>query len=283
MSPKREPDRTTGLALFGEELRAQRELAGLSRDELAVKLSYSASLVSMVETGHRAPSRDFAARCDEAFGCPGTFARLQARLRDVPFPQAFRPFAEHEAAAVALRWYEHALVPGLLQTEAMARAVLSTRPNTSDEDIEELVAARMARQEILDREDPPLLYVLIDEGVLHRPVAEPGVMRDQLFHLAEMSRRPNITIQVVPYTAGGHSGLLGAFIIAEMGDAPGIVFLEDSCGGRVAEDTATVSQAMRNFDALRSEALPHGASRDMIESLAREDGHEQRQLAQEQL
>jgi Domain of unknown function (DUF5753) len=128
----------------------------------------------------------------------------------------------------------------------------------------------MERQEILAREDPPLLYVLLDEGALRRPVAPNDVMRGQMEHLLEMSRRPNITIQVVPYAAGGHSGLLGAFIIAEMGDSPGIVFLEDACDGRVTEDPAMLAQAMRNFDALRSEALTRGISRDLIEKEAKE-------------
>ena len=93
-------------------------------------------------------------------------------------------------------------------------------------------------------------------------------MRAQFRHLAEMSRRPHITVQVVPYAAGGHSGLLGAFIVAEMGDLPAIVFLEDACGGRVTEDAAMMAHAMRNFDALRPEALQRGVSRDLIEKAA---------------
>jgi transcriptional regulator with XRE-family HTH domain len=256
--------------MFAAEMRAHRAHAGLSRDDLAARLHFSPSLVAMVEAGHRAPSRDFALRLDEAFSLPGTFARLYERLRDVPFPQAFRPFTGYEATATALRWYEHSLIPGLLQTEPYARAVLSTRPNTSQDEIDELVVARMERQDTLDRDGPPLLYALLDEGALHRPVAGPDVMRGQMEHLLEMSLRPNVTIQVVPYAAGGHSGLLGAFIIAEMGDSPGIVFLEDACDGRVAEDSAMVAQTMRNFDALRSEALTHGMSRDLIEKVAKE-------------
>ena len=106
----------------------------------------------------------------------------------------------------ALRWYEHALVPGLLQTEKYARAVLSTRPKSTEDEIDELLAARMTRREILSRDDPPLLYVLLNEEVLHRPVVSDDVMRAQSLHLAEMSRRPNITVQVVPYTAGGMAG-----------------------------------------------------------------------------
>jgi transcriptional regulator with XRE-family HTH domain len=266
MSPKLDPPRA--LMDFAEELKAHRAKAAMSRDELAAKVNYSASLIAMIESGKRSPSRKLADLLDVVFDEPGTFARAEKRLRDVPFPASFRPFTVYEAEATALRWYEHALVPGLLQTEKYARAVLSTRPNTTEDEIEELLAARMTRQEILSRDDPPLLYVLLDEEVLHRPAAPDDVMRAQFLHLAEMSRRPNITVQVVPYTAGGHSGLLGAFIIAEMGDSAGIVFLADACGGRVTEDAAMVSQAMRNFDALRSEALQRGVSRDLVEKAA---------------
>jgi len=154
MGARRDPDQS-GLAVFAAELRAQREQAGLGREELAGRLNYSASLISMIESGHRSPSRDFAGRCDEAFGTPGTFARLEQRLRDVPFSSGFRPFQPYEAQAVALRLFEHSLIPGLLQTEAYARAVLETHPNTSQDVIEERVAARMTRQQILDRTGSP--------------------------------------------------------------------------------------------------------------------------------
>ena len=91
----------------------------------------------------------------------------------MPYPASFRPFSAYEAGARSLRLFEHVLVPGLLQTADYARAVLSTRPHTSADEIEELVTARLARQALLARADPPLLYVLLDEGVLHRRSARP--------------------------------------------------------------------------------------------------------------
>lgn len=136
------PDPTPALLAFAEELRAHRAQAGMSRDDLAAKVNYSSSLIAMIETGRRSPSRALAELCDTVFGLPGTFARLEKRLRDVPFAASFRPFVPHEAAATSLRWYEHSIVPGLLQTEAYAHAVLSTRPNTTEDEIEERVAAR---------------------------------------------------------------------------------------------------------------------------------------------
>jgi hypothetical protein len=129
------------------------------------------------------------------------------------------------------------------------------------------VTARLARQALLARADPPLLYVLLDEGVLHRPVGTPEVMATQLARLAELSEQTYVTLQVIPYSAGAHIGLQGGFAIADMPDLPGIVFLDSVADGQTIEDAAIVSQ---RFDALRAEALPRGASRDMIRKVAEE-------------
>ena len=142
----------------------------------------------------------------------------------------------------------------------------------TEADIESDVAERMARQWILARGDTPApwAWVLLDEGVLHRPIASAQAMRDQLIHLVEMSTLPNVTIQIVPYLAGGHSGLAGAFIIADFADEPSIVWLDDAAGSRVAEAAATVAVVALRFEALRSDALPKAASRDLIAKVAKE-------------
>jgi len=111
---------------------------------------------------------------------------------------------------------------------------------------------------------------LVDEGALHRPVAPAEVMRDQLARLVERSQRPNVTIQVLPYSAGGHTGLLGAFTIADLGSNPGTVNVEDITYGRVFEDVATVSRVTLHYKSLQSEALPKGASRELIARVAEE-------------
>jgi transcriptional regulator with XRE-family HTH domain len=270
MATGRDPDRPA-LALFAAELRAARQQAGLTRDELAAKVNYSSSLIGMIETGRRVPSRDLAERLDEVFGPDrGTFARLETGLRDLPYPASFRPFTAYEAEARALRMFEHVLVPGLLQTAEYARAVLSTRPYTTADEVENLVTARLARQMVLTRADPPLLYVLLDEGVLHRPVGTPEVMRAQLARVAELSEQANVVLQVIPYSAGAHIGLQGGFAIADLPDSAGIVFLDTVADGHTVEDAAIVSQVTQWFDALRAEALPRRASRDMIRRVAEE-------------
>lgn len=268
MAPGRDPDS----ALFADELRAVRKQANLTRDELGARIGYSGATIGMIEAGHRAPPRGIGRRLDTEFSLPGTFERIENRLRGIPFATAFRPFVPYEAAARTLRWFEHSLIPGLLQTEDYARSVLATKPNSTEDEIARLVAERLERQRILERADPPapLLWVLLDEGMLSRPVADPPVMRDQLKHLVHMTTMPNVTIQIVPYAARGHSGLLGAFTIADLDDSPGIVFLEDVLGGRVAEEPDLVAEATLRFDTLRSEALPKGASRELIGSVAEE-------------
>lgn len=271
MSPVRERD-MAALSLFADEMKAAREQRGWSQADLADQIPYSLSTISMVEALHRVPTRDLAVHLDKAFGTPGTFTRLEARLRDLPFPASFRPFAAYEAEATALYVFEHSLIPGLLQTSEYARAVMATRPNTAEDEIDNLVVARLARQSVLTRDDPPapLLWALIDEGVLHRPVAPAEVMHDQLLHLVAVSRRPNLTVQVVPYSAGGHTGLLGAFTIADLGGSPGTVNVEDITDGRVFEDPGMVSRVTLRYKSLQSEALPRGASRELIARVAEE-------------
>jgi transcriptional regulator with XRE-family HTH domain len=271
VSPVRERD-TAALSLFADELKAAREQRGWSQADLAEQIPYSLSTISMVEALHRVPTRDLAVYLDKAFGTPGTFTRLEARLRDLPFPASFRPFAAYEAEATALYVFEHSLIPGLLQTPEYARAVLATRPNTAEDEIDNLVTARLARQAILTRDEPPapLLWALIDEGALHRPVAPAEVMREQLARLAELSRRPNVTVQVLPYSAGGHTGLLGAFTIADLGGNPGTVNVEDITDGRVFEDPSMVSRVTLRYKSLQSEALPKGASRELIARVTEE-------------
>jgi transcriptional regulator with XRE-family HTH domain len=255
-----DPDR----ALFADELRAMRKQRGWSRDELGEMINFSGSTVGNIEAGLRAPTRDQAVRLDEAFGTPGTFGRLEGRLRGVPFSSGFRPFQPYEAEAGVLRWFEHSLVPGLFQTEDYARAILGVNPGTSAEDVKERVAARMARQSVLFREDPapPYVWAVVDEHVLNRDIGDPAVMLSQVEHMADLARMPRITIQVIP---SGRPGSRGAFVIAETGRSPAIVYLENASQGQTVEDPDVVAEMTLMFDALRTEALTGGASLTLIE------------------
>jgi transcriptional regulator with XRE-family HTH domain len=260
----------SGLALFAAELQAARAKAAVSRDELAARINYSASLIGMIESRRRAPRLDFAQRCDEALGTPGTLARLQQHARTTPLPAWFRPYAEIEATATQLRSWQPSFVDGLLQTEPYARNVLSGRPNTTEDEVDQLVAARMERQLILDRANPPLLWAVIDEGALHRQANDVKVMHEQLLHLAEMSERPNINVEVVPYSAGAHYALLGAFAIADVDDTSRLAYLETVTEGYILESPSAVAEVMLIFDTVRAETLSRTGSRDLIRKRAEE-------------
>jgi transcriptional regulator with XRE-family HTH domain len=268
MAPARDNDHSA-LALFAAELQAARTRAALSRDELAARINYSPSLVGMVESQRRVPSLDFAQRCDDALATTGTFARLHAHLRTAPFPSWFRPFAQHEAEATSLRTFELVLVPGLLQTAEYARAVLRTRVGAGEDEIDQLVAARLERQAILDRDDPPLLWVVVDEGVLNRPVGGSDVMGAQIEHLVEMADRPSVVTQVIPCGVGAHEGLLGAFVIADFAKSPSIVYLETALTGLVVERQEDVAAVTLTYDTLKTEALPRAASLELLREVAK--------------
>jgi transcriptional regulator with XRE-family HTH domain len=264
----RTPDPPPALMAFAEELKAFRAQAGLSREDLAARVNYSPSLIGMIETGRRSPTRKLAELLDATFDTPETFVRHEKRLRGIPFSAGFRPFQPYEAEATTLRLFEHTLVPGLFQTEDYARATLAANPHTSADVVEERVAARMARQEILTREDPPppLLWVLLDENVLRREVGNRKVMHDQIGHLATMAARPTTTVQVIPCRVM-HPGLNGAFAIAELPDMPAIVYLETARGGQTIEEPGAGADLSVRFDALRTEALAGSASVRLIEKV----------------
>jgi len=264
----------TPQGVFGAELRYYRERAGLSQTDLAALVNVSHDVISKIENGERPPAKDFPERLDTvpALDSRGGLARLWSNLRKGLRHRAiagwFQPWTHFEAQAATLRSYEPLLVPGLLQTEEYARAILAARHGGKHDDLDDQVAVRMDRQAILARADAPQLWCVVDEGVLHRPVGGPKVMHDQLGHLTDLAENPRTTIQVIPASAGAHAGLLGGFVIADLDGSPGMVYLETAAEGQIADSPAIVAHAMLRFDALRSEALPRAASRDLIMKVA---------------
>jgi transcriptional regulator with XRE-family HTH domain len=262
------------LVIFGAELRHWRLAAGLSQEHLGDRIGYSGAQVGAVETARRMPGEDFTQRCDAELGTGGALARLldqlKGFLRNQAYPAWFRGWPNVEREAATLRWWEPMVVPGLLQTREYAHAILGVQPGITEDRLEELVAARMDRQTVLGGEPPPFLWCLLDEGVLHRCVGSPKVTCDQLGHLIEMSGLAQVTVQVVPYSVGAHPGMLGTFVIAGFGDAPSIVYLDTAAAGQIVETAGVVDQVALAWEALRSEALPRAASRDLIAKIAEE-------------
>jgi hypothetical protein len=224
-------------------------------------------VITKAETGQRPPTADVLAQWCAACGLDlDLYSRLAvlARTGDGPIPTWFEDWLEAERAATMLRIWQPLLIPGLLQTAEYARALfLAGQTDTSDDSIDALVAARLARQSILDGADPPETVVMLDECVLHRLIGSPPVMHDQLVQVADMARRPHISVQVVPSADGANAGLGEAFDIASADGMPDVVRLE-AVEDVTSERRALVRQAVVVFERVRGNALPRAASRDII-------------------
>jgi transcriptional regulator with XRE-family HTH domain len=264
----------TPAGVFGAELRYYRTRAGLSQKDLAPRANVSHDVISKIETGERPPAEDFPPRLDAIpeLDTQGGLTRLWDHLKKSLKQRAygwFQQWADIEAQATALRWYEPLVVPGLLQTEDYARAIFTAHQNGDADDLDERVAARLARQAVLEGAGAPQLWCVLDEGVLRRAIGRSKVMRSQLYRLADMAEHPKVTIQVIP-GAIAHPGLLGHFVIADLDAKPRMVYLETAAEGQVTDSPSVVAHVALSFDRLRAEALPWGASRDLIRRVAEE-------------
>ena len=260
---------------FGVVLRTYRERAELSRVDLAARIFKSESLIEAIERGERVATEEVTRDIEAVpeLETNGVLLDLRSRFGDTlnyqAYPAWFADWAGYEAEAATLRTFQLELVPGLLQTEEYARQIFRTRLQTTDQQIEELVGARMKRQEILARDDPPMLWVLLDEGVLRREVGARHVMLEQVNRLVEAAKQPTIMIQVIPASVGAHLGLLGAFVIADFREAPSVGYQETPLGSPPVEDREQVAELDLIWNTLRSETLPRAACLSLLEEAAK--------------
>ncbi|GLY21417.1 helix-turn-helix transcriptional regulator [Micromonospora sp. NBRC 101691] len=261
--------RLSTLEFLGAELRRARKEAGLSREDLAQRINYSSSLVGMVEIGHRTPSQDFIARVDAELRAGGLFERLLGLVRADAAPPWLREWISVEKEATLIRWFEPSLVPGLLQTEAYARAVLAWGGLLRQPEIEQRVTSRLSRQAVLSADTPPQFVALLDEAVLHRAVGEPALMVEQFDHLAQVSEWPHVHLHVMPFGAGAHAGLAGALILAKTPDGSEVVHLDNQLRAHVTDRPEDVDTLQRKWEAMRGEALPRRASWELIQKAAK--------------
>ncbi|KXK58829.1 XRE family transcriptional regulator [Micromonospora rosaria] len=179
-------------------------------------------------------------------------------------PVWFRPWADIEREAIALRMFQLAWVPGLLQTEAYARATLAGEA-LSPAEVDGLVAARLERQKILHRARPPLLIAVLDEMVLRRPVyGDRALMREQCAHLVRCAQLPLVQVHVVPSDVGMYPGLGGAFIIAELPDGARVAHVDSQAQAQIIDKAAEIATLERRWELIRGEALPRGRSLELL-------------------
>ncbi|MFF4266197.1 helix-turn-helix transcriptional regulator [Streptomyces virginiae] len=245
------------LDYYGYELRRLREQAGLKQAQLGEIIFCTGSLIGQIETTKRVPTRDFSERVDAALGTGGVFSRLVGLVLRSVLPTWFQPYAEMEARATYLSTYQAQLVDGLLQTEAYARAVLGV---WSESDLDTKVAARMERQRVLDREIPPLMWVVMSEAVLHQEIGGREIMRNQLAHLLELQRREWVQVQILPFEAGAHAGQPGSFSLMRFDGDPDIVYTEDFVQGHMTANPQALREGSLRYDHLQAAALSVEAS-----------------------
>jgi hypothetical protein len=262
-------------AFFGSEVREARTKAKMSQPALGTAVGYDGTYVSKVETGVLVPDDHFVDGLDRVFPqMNGWFARFKSNSRKWQgrYPAWFKDWVDAEEHARVIRWWEPLLIPGLLQTADYARELFRAWQTFEDvEAVEQSVAARLDRQGIFDMRNPPTLLAVIDEPVLWRRIGNSEIMRRQLEYLIDMSTRPNVAVHIVPADVGAHTGLLGAFISADLDGGSGrVVYLETPDQGLISDAPSLAAKIVGMFERVRSEALPKGASHDLIRKVVNE-------------
>jgi transcriptional regulator with XRE-family HTH domain len=261
-------------------LRQRREQQGLTQEGAAFDLRVAVSTYRSWERGEKTPRVGYRPRLAKLLGV--TLAEIDRYLdgTEAPTPNGhvvprwLGHYASLEQGAAAIDTFEPIVVPGLLQTRGYATAVArASHVPGADDEVAQWVGARLARQQVLDRDPDPLrLRAVLDESVLRRVTGTPDVMAEQLGHLVEVSRRPNVSIRVLPFDGRIHCAAWGAFrlITAPGAPAPFMACAEDLGGVRYHETPHTVDAHVGLFDHLWAAALPPGASRDLVAGLSRE-------------
>ncbi|MGW2345082.1 helix-turn-helix domain-containing protein [Streptomyces sp. NPDC001661] len=274
---ERRPAPTVGQVVLGRRLRDLREARGLKREEAARPLRVASATIRRMETAevalkipyvqmlleqYEVPEREieaFVALAEEA-NLPGWWQRFHDVL-----PDWFSLYVSLEGAASMIRAYEPHFVPGLLQTEAYARAVFDagTVGRSRPDEVDRHIDLRMARQSLLDREDSPHLWVVMDETVLRRTPGGPDVLRGQLDRLIEAVRRPNVTLQIAEFATGPHPGTFGPFTLFRfpVRELPDMVYSEYVTGALYLDARDEVGMHLEVLDHLVAQAA--GAERTL--------------------
>ncbi|MFE0447316.1 helix-turn-helix domain-containing protein [Streptomyces fungicidicus] len=267
---EREPHPSDSLRTFGAVVQALREHAGLSRVDLGARVQYSKHTVESVELGRRMPDEVFVERAEEALGNTGALRKAARHLTrgEAGLAAWFRRWARLEREAVSLCTYECRLVPGLLQSEAYARAVFEgTIPLRTDGELEVQLDARMERQ-VMMRERPTVPFsFIVEEHVFRREFGDAEARRGLVEHVLELTAPRNVTLQVVPVEARLHACLDGPLQILETLEGRRLGYSEGQKNGRLISDAKEVTVLCQRYETLRSQALNPTESRDLLERL----------------
>lgn len=261
------PDRSAR-HLFGAKMRAARERAGMSLEGLSGVVNISRSHLARIETAEAMPPPSLAPMLDAAFGTDGIFQELYELAKKEIHPDQFQRYMNLEAQAALIEWFDGGVIPGLVQTEDYARAqFVVSAPMATQHEIEELVTARLSRQELLTRAQPPYLSLILDEAVLRRGFGGPNVMRAQLTRLVELAQTPTTLVQVLPFQHGGHALGSGSLVLMTKKNGERVAYEEGITTGTLFEEFDGVVQRQWTYDLLRACALSPRDSAAFIRSV----------------
>ncbi|WP_037910975.1 helix-turn-helix domain-containing protein [Actinacidiphila yeochonensis] len=259
---------------IGKQVKLLRERAGLTQKELGDRLGYSEDLVSSLERGRRTPQREFLEAADDLLSAGGLLkttiedvekARAKARVRH---PAWFKDYARLEREAVEINFYNNHDVPGLLQTERRTRALYQMRkPLLDEETIEQRVASRMDRQEILTRWPSPLVTAVIEEVALRRPIGGWETHNEQLEELIKLGQLRNVELQVMPTDRTEHAGMGGPFVLLTPRGKPQVGYMEAQNGSRLITDSEEVRIIAARYGTIRAQALTPSESLRLMEDM----------------
>lgn len=261
-----DPDKSPSAA-FGQRLRALREERGWTQEELAERMGCSGTHISAVETGRRPPTRRFAASADRVFGTGERLERQSQAVRYTALLEGFPEYVDQEARAAEIRLYEVGVIPGLLQVPEYTAALNGRaveRGAITAEQAEERIALAAQRQAAIVRTPPPLVFVVLDESCLRRPVGGAGVMDAQLERLAEFAALPNTVLQVAPFDMGDRRPLSLPLYILTMQSRALVSYAESAQRGQLERDGASVVPLLTAYHQLQAEALSQAESVAMI-------------------
>lgn len=265
------------------ELRRLRTAADMSREEVSDQTGINSVTLYRIETAKAKPQKRTLVALLDLYGVDqGQRDYLLALLKDAgvrgwlrPYhselPEEYTAYISFESEAQSVRNYESLFLPGLLQTEDYARAVIGgVLPAATDEQVEDRVRARMERQPLLTKDEPLKFWAVVDEAALRRVVGGPTVMRQQLEHLAMVASAPNITLQVIRFGAGAHPGMPGQFILLDFADPmdTDLIYIDSMAGDLFLESEADISRYRSIFDNLVAVALSPNDSVSLITELA---------------
>jgi transcriptional regulator with XRE-family HTH domain len=276
---------TVRLRRLAAELRTLRASAGLTRDEVVERTGINVATLYRIEHARVRPQTRTLRTLLDLYGADQEHqADLVALLRDArqhgwlhayqnELPEQYTTYIGFEGEARSVWNYESLFIPGLLQTEDYARAVIrAVLPWASRDEVERRVEVRMERQEVLRNDNPLELWVIADEAALRRQVGGPAVMQAQLGHLLEAAELPNITFQVIPFSDGAHAGMLGSFVFMQFAEAsiPDVVYVDSMAGDLFLEAEADVRRYRLVFEHLRAVAASPDDSRSLVGAIIAE-------------